>query len=184
MTRLAVFHLNGCSCYISGYFILAVGSVLVWYKKKMSMQILISSILSGFLAHVLTDRTLVSLRTWWIKTIPCCRQSSWLASMLHLHTRNLQCDSKWRLLWSQSEAWPVDSSLNYAKDKVHVNILDQKELSSFAFHILFLYSDIPELAWRVSCVPEFLLIFLCVLATSFFSFRSCCLWERKCRHSH
>ena len=91
-----------------------------------------------FLAHVLTDRTLVSLRTRWIKTIPCCRQSSWLASMLHLHTRNLQCDSKWRLLWSQNEAWPVDSSLNYAKDKVHVNILGQKELYSFCISHSFL----------------------------------------------
>ena len=183
MTRLAVFHLNGCSCYNSGYFILAVGSVLVWHKKRACKSWLALSYLV-FLAHVLTDRTLVSLRTRWIKTIPCCRQSSWLASMLHLHTRNLQCDSKWRLLWSQNEAWPVDSSLNYAKDKVHVNILGQKELSSFAFHILFLYSYILELAWRVSCIPEFLPIFLCLLATSFFACRSCFLWERKCRHSH
>ena len=179
MTRLAVFHF-----YPHFWIFYSCRGQRTCLTQNLACNSWLALSYLVFLAHVLTDRTLVSLRTKWIKTVPCCRQSSWLASMLHLHTRNLQCDSKWRLLWSQSEAWLVDSSLNYAKDKVHVNILDQKELSSFAFHILFLYSYIPELAWRVSCVPEFLLIFLCLLATSFFAFRSCCLWERKCRHSY
>ena len=45
----------------------------------------------------------------WKKLKPCCRQSSWPASILHLHIQNLPCDKEQRpvsRLWSE---WPTDS---------------------------------------------------------------------------